>query len=106
MAMFKWGGMYINQEEVAAIYVNKDGTQGHSFYMTVHMRDGKEYRMNYATESGRDKDAARLAREIDRTQVEPVTRYQIEEMIDKAKGAIRRDIKALREELKAGDGSG
>ena len=104
MAMFKWRAMYINPEEVAAIYVSKDGTQGYPFYMTVHMRDGKEYQVNYATESGRDKEAARLAREIDRMQVEPVTRYQIEEMIDKAKGAIRRDIKALREALKAGDG--
>lgn len=104
MAMFKWGGMYINPEEVSAIFVSKDGTVGHPFYMTVHLRDGKEYKTNYATESGRDKDAARLAREIDRMQVEPVTRHQIEELIDKAKGAIRRDIKALREDLKGADG--
>lgn len=104
MAMFKWGAMYINPEEVAAIFVSKDGTVGHPFYMTVHLKDGKEYKTNYATESGRDKDAARLAREIDRMQVEPVTRYQIEELIDKAKSAIRRDIKALREDLKEADG--
>lgn len=64
------------------------------------MRDGKEYQTNYATERGRDVDAARLAQEIGRMQPEPVTKLQVETMIDKAKGAIRRDIKALRDDLK------
>lgn len=100
MAMFKWNGMYINPMDVSAIYVNRDGTAAHPFGMVVHLRDGKEYQTNYATERGRDVDAARLAQEIGRMQPEPVTRLQVEIMIDKAKGAIRRDIKALRDDLK------
>ena len=99
MAMFKWGGMYINPQDVAAIYTNRDSSQGHPFYMTVHLRNGKEFRTNYHDEGARDIDAAKLARWVDNMQPDPITRVEIEDLLDRLKGAIRRDIKALREDF-------
>ena len=99
MAMFKWSGIYINPQDVAAIYPDTDSTKPLPFYMTVHLRDGKEYRMNYAKESARDADANRLASQVNRFMLEPVTRNEIEDLLDKLKGAVRRDIKALQMEI-------
>lgn len=105
MAMFKWSNcFYINPEEVAAISAGTDGSNTHSHYMTVHLRTGKEYRVNYSTASARDADAHRLAQAVSRTQPDPVSRYEMETLIDHAKDAIRRDIKALRKELKEKEG--
>lgn len=106
MAMFKWSGIYINPQDVAAIYTDTDSTKPLPFYMTVHLRDGKEYRMNYAKESARDADANRLASQVNRFMPEPVTRSEIEELMDKMKGAVRRDIKALQLEITKGENHG
>ena len=103
MAMFKWGGMYINPQDVTAIYANRDSSQGHPFYMTVHLRNGKEFRMNYQNEGARDIDAAKLACLVDKTQQDPITRADVEDLLDRLKGALRRDIKALREDLVKGE---
>ena len=104
MSMFKWGGyFYINPEEVAAISMGSDGSNTHPHYMTVHLRSGKEYRVNYQTSSARDTDAQRLAQAINRLRPDPVSRYEMESLIDRAKDALRRDIKALRKDLQAKD---
>lgn len=106
MAMFKWGGyFYINPGEVAAISMGSDGGNTHPHYMTVHLRTGKEYRVNYSTASARDTDAQRLAQAVNRLLPDPVSRYEMENLIDRAKESIRRDIKALRKDLQAKDGA-
>lgn len=105
MAMFKWSNcFYINPEEVAAISTGTDGSSTHPHYMTVHLRSGKEYRVNYTTASARDTDAQRLSQAVTRIRPDPVSRYEMETLIDRAKDTLRRDIKALRKELKEKDG--
>ena len=99
MAMFKWSGFYINPADVSAITTGIDQKQSNAHYMTVHLRDGKEYRMNYARADARDVDAARLAGMVGRLQPEPVTRSELDDLLGKAKDAIRRDIRALRLEI-------
>lgn len=104
MAMFKWGGyFYINPEEVAAISMGADSGNTHAHYMTVHLRTGKEYRVNYSSASARDADAHRLAQAVNKVMPDPVSRYEMESLIDRAKDALRRDIKALRKDLQAKD---
>lgn len=100
MAMFKWSGFYINPADVTAIITGVDNRQSHAHYMTVHLRSGKEYQSNYAREEARNLDAARLANEVSKLQAEPITRYEVEDIVSRAKEAVRRDIKALRDELK------
>lgn len=102
MSMFQWGGcFYINPGDVAAIGVGSDSSSTHSHYMTVHLRTGKEYRVNYDTASARNADAQRLAQAVNRAQPDPISRYEIEALLDRAKDAVRRDIKALRKDLAA-----
>ena len=102
--MFKWSSyFYINPEEVAAISTGTDSSNSHPHYMTVHLRSGKEYRVNYSTISARDTDAHRLAQAVNRILPDPVSRYEMENLIDRARDALRRDIKALRKDLQAKD---
>lgn len=100
MAMFNWSGIYINPQDVDAIYTNRDNRQDYPFYMKVHLRSGEEYRVNYRTGDTRDADAERLAKLVNRLQPDPVSRYEVEGLLDRLKNAIRRDIKALRAEIK------
>lgn len=100
MAMFVWNGFYINPLDVSAISTGTDNRQSLAHYMVVHLRDGKEYRVNYAGDRARNIDAARLANMVGALQVEPVTRNELRDLLDKAKDAVRRDIRALREEIK------
>ena len=97
--MFKWSGIYVNPQDVTAIYTARDGSGPHPFYMVVHLRDGKEYRLNYSSERNRDADASQLANMVSKMQPVPVTYDEIESLLDKVKSAIRRDVKALRAEL-------
>lgn len=102
MAMFQWGGcFYINPEDVAAISTGSDGSNTHAHYMTVHLRTGKEFRVNYGTASARNADAQRLAQAVNKARPDPVSRYEMENMIDRAKESIRRDVKALRRDITA-----
>ena len=104
VAMFKWSGFYINPADVSAIATGADSSQSYPHYMIVHLHDSKEYRVNYVREEARNADAIRLAREVDRCQPEPLSAYKVEDLLDRMKGAIRRDIKALREEVMKGGG--
>ena len=102
MSMFRWSNcFYINPEDVAAISTGSDGSSTHPHYMTVHLRSGKEYRVNYSAPSSRDADAQRLAQAVNKARPDPVSRYEMETMIDRAKESIRRDVKALRKDLAA-----
>lgn len=98
MSMFKWGASYINPVDVVLISTGSNSAKPHPFYMTVRLR-GKEteFQSWYSTESARDTDAARLAALVGKYQEQPVTRYEVEAIVNKAKDAIRRDIKALHE---------
>lgn len=95
MAMFRWQGAYINPADVAVIYTGTDSSKGHSHYMKVETRSGKEYRMNYATANGRDLDAFRLSEMVNNCTVVPVTKQEVEDIVHRSRDAIRRDIKAL-----------
>lgn len=104
MAMFKWSGFYINPADVSAILTGTDPKQGNAHYMVVCLRNGKEFRTNYERAAARDVDADRLASLVSRLQPDPVSRNELEDLLDKVKGAIRRDIKALRDEIVKGPG--
>ena len=98
MSMFKWGATYINPADVVLINVGTDSSKPMAQYMVVRLRnDSTEYRMHYSTVSARDTDAARLAALVNKYQPEPLTKDQVEAIVNKAKDAIRRDIKALHE---------
>lgn len=98
MSMFKWGATYINPADVVLINVGTDSSKAQAFYMVVRLRnDSVEYKLYYATASARDTDVARLAALVAKYQEEPVTKDQVEAIVNKAKDAIRRDIKALHE---------
>lgn len=98
MSMFKWGSAHINPADVVLINVGTDSSKPQAFYMVVRFRnDSTEYKLQYSTASARDTDAARLAALVTKYQEEPVTRDQVEAIVNKAKDAIRRDIKALHE---------
>ena len=97
MAMFHWQSVYINPADVAVIHCGTDSTKGHSAYMKVELKSGKEYRMNYATASARDLDAHRLSEMVNR-YIEPcVTRNEVDDIVRRARDAIRRDIRGLME---------
>ena len=100
MAMFKWSGMYINPGDVVSITTGTDSRQDYPFSMTVGLRNGREFKTNYAKASARDLDAGRLADCVGRIQPEPVTSYEMELIVNRLKDTIRRDIKNLRQELK------
>ena len=97
MAMFKWQSAYINPADVAVIYCGTDSTKGHSFYMKVEMKNGKEYRTDYGAASARDAEAFRLSEMVNRYIEPPVTRHEMDDIVKRARDAIRRDIKALTE---------
>lgn len=101
MSMFKWSGFFINPEDVAAISTGTDSRETYAHHMTVHLRNGREFRMNYSSASARDADAQRLAQAVNKVRPDPVSRYEMENMIDRAKESIRRDVKALRKDLAA-----
>lgn len=99
MGMFRWSGMYVNPDDVTAIYKGYDAGKAHPYYMTVYLRNGTEYRVNYLKDTDRNYDAEKLANLVNTLHPDPVTRNEIEDLLDRLKGAIRRDIKALREDL-------
>ena len=101
MSMFKWSGFYINPEDVAAISTGTDSRETYAHHMTVHLRNGRDFRVNYSSASARDADAQRLAQAVNKVRPDPVSRYEMENLIDRAKESIRRDVKALRRDITA-----
>ena len=99
MAMFKWGDSYINPEDVSCIFNKNNGSIEYPFCMSVRLRYGGEYSLSYKRKADRDADAARLANLVSRRSPDPISRYEVEGLLDKVKNAIRRDIKALRLEI-------
>lgn len=104
--MVKLSGIYINPHDVSAIYTGVNNKDSYPFYVTVLMRNGKEYSVKYTKEGNRDADAQRLSRSVAIFYQAPVTLREVENLLDKMKGAIRRDIKALREEVEKASGGG
>ena len=99
MALCRFSGLYLNPADVAAIFTGTDSTQANAYYMNIHLRDGKEYKLTYGKETSREADAIRLSKAVNLQMAEPVTIDDVKDELDKVKGAIRRDIKALREAL-------
>lgn len=100
------GIYYINPQDVAAIHTETNAKDTHPFIMTVVLRNGKELSIKYAKVGARDEEARRLSRAVEVFYPDPVTLREIENLLEKVKGAIRRDIKALREEVEKAPGGG
>jgi hypothetical protein len=107
MAMVNLSGIYyINPQDVAAIRTETNVMDANPFVMTVVLRNGKELSIKYAKVGARDEEARRLSRAAEAFYPEPVTLQEIENLLEKMKGAIRRDIKALREDAGKAPGCG
>lgn len=100
------GIYYINPQDVAAIRTETSTIDAYPFVMTVVLRNGKELTIKYAKMGARDEEARRLYRAVEAFYPEPVTLREIENLLDKVKGAIRRDIKSLREDVEKALGGG
>lgn len=101
--MYEWGGDYINPAEVEMITKGKNACSEYPYTMTVYMKGGRQLSKSYKNEAQRNDAAGKLSVLVE-TYIKrsmPLTRYETECIVDRAKEAIRRDIKKLREEMRS-----
>ena len=99
--MYEWGGDYINPAEVEMITKGKNAGSEYPYTMTVYMKGGRQLSKCYKIVADRN-DAARQLSVIVNMYIQsdrPATLREVESIVNKAKEAIRRDIKKLREEM-------
>lgn len=98
--LYKFNTIYINLAEIQTMELGDTGDSTYPYKLTVRMKDGTGTSVKYSTRYARDDEAAQIKRSHDLTLPDPVTRYEVENIVSNEVEKMRRDFRRLRESLK------
>lgn len=90
MNMFKMGNTCVNLADVIATACPTADDKAHPYGLRVYLRNGKEFQCNYVSQKARDDAAMELYRLMCETFAAPVSRYEVENIVQRTADTIRR----------------
>lgn len=99
MAVFhRFGSWLLNLDEVEAVmYVDIDN----KYILRIRMKTGKEYDLYCASPAARNQEREKIWQVMQNTHPAPVSRYEVEMVVQKATEKVRGDIRTLKKLVQA-----
>lgn len=81
--LYNFNGTLLNTADIVTVSTSKGQRAEYPFVLTVAMRNGQQFAVSYRNE-------------IDRSVVNPVTRYEVESIVEKYIRRVRADFRPLK----------
>lgn len=94
--LYNFNGTLLNVADIVTVSTGKGQRAEYPFVLTVAMRNGQQFAVNYRNEVDRIQEVNAIARAFDRSVVTPVTRYEVESIVEKYIKRVRADLRPLK----------
>ena len=98
--LYNFNGTLLNVADIVTVSTSKGQRADYPFVLTVTMRNGQQFAVSYHNEVGRTQEVNRIARAFDCSVVNPVTRYEVESVVEKYINRVRADLRPLKKFVK------
>jgi hypothetical protein len=79
--LYKFNANYINLAEIASLSCTASNDTEYPYTLTVFLKDGNKYGVRYTTEQARNAEAWNIMQAHNKTDPEPVSRYEVETIV-------------------------
>lgn len=104
--LYNLNGTLLNVADIVTVSTSKDQRAERPFVLTVTMRNGQRFAVSYRNEVDRIREVNGITRAFDRSVVNPVTRYEVESIVEKYIRRVRDDLRPLKKFAKESDENG
>lgn len=94
--LYNFNGTLLNVADIVTVTSSKGQRSEYPFVLTVAMRNGQQFAVSYRNEVDRIREIHEIARAFDRSVVNPVTRYEVESIVEKYIRRVRADFRPLK----------
>lgn len=94
--LYNFNGTLLNVADIVTVSTSKGQRAEYPFVLTVAMRNGQQFAVSYRNEVDRIREIHEIARAFDRSVVNPVTRYEVESIVEKYIKKVRADLQPLK----------
>lgn len=100
LMLYNFNGTLLNTADIVTVSTSKGQRAEYPFVLTVAMRNGQQFAVSYRNEIDRTREVNEIARAFDRSVVNPVTRYEVESIVEKYIRKVRADFRPLKKFVK------
>lgn len=86
----RFGSWLLNLDDIEAVMYNDN------FVLRVRMKTGREYTLRCNSAADRDCEREKIIRAMGFRHPEPVSRYELEAVVQREVAKVRRDIRSLK----------
>lgn len=104
--LYNLNGTLLNVADIVTVSTSKGQRAECPFVLTVTMRNGQRFAVSYRNEVDRIREVTGITRAFDRSVVNPVTRYEVESIVEKYIRRVRDDLRPLKKFAKESDENG
>lgn len=104
--LYNLNGTLLNVADIVTVSTSKCQRAEFPFVLTVTMRNGQRFAVNYRNEVDRIREVNGITRAFDSSVVNPVTRYEVESIVEKYIRRVRDDLRPLKKFAKESDDNG
>lgn len=102
--MYDFNGTFINAAEIVSVANKSSGNPAYPFQLVVTLKSGSQFAVNYKDEFSRKAEAQRIARFHDNTCPDPVSRWELQSILDSQTAKLLRYIREIRKLVTEGFG--
>ncbi len=94
--LYNFNGNLLNVADIVTVTTSKGQRTDYPFVLTVAMRNGQQFAVSYRNEVDRRREVNEIARAFDCSVISPVTRYEVECIVEKYIKKVRADLQPLK----------
>lgn len=94
--MYDFNGNFINAAEIVSVSSRDSGNPTYPFQLVVTLKSGGQFAVNYKDKFSRTKEAQQIARFHDNTCPDPVSRWELQSLLDSQTAKLLRYIREIR----------
>lgn len=104
--LYRFNNNLINVAEISSVSSTRGNNRDYPYDLTVRMKDGTSLGVCYRTEEARNTELWNIQQAFRSTVPEPITRYEVNSLLNNYTDKIRRDLRVLRNMLREGVDNG
>lgn len=94
--LYNLNGTLLNVADIVTVSTSKGQRAEYPFVLTVTTRNGQQFAVSYHNEVDRIRDVNGITQAFNRSVVNPVTRYEVESIVEKYIRRVRADLRPLK----------
>lgn len=94
--LYNFNGNLVNVADIVTVITSNGQNPTYPFVLTVTMRNGQHIAVNFRTDADRRREINQIARSFELSVETPVSRYELETIVEKYIKKVRADLQPLK----------